>query len=129
MDTISDMLIRIKNAQAVKKDSVEVPHSKLRMEIAKILQTRGFIGEIAKRGKKLRKSISINLAYGEDGAGKINGLRRLSKLSKRVYKSARELRPVRNGTGMAIISTSKGLVTDDEARKKHLGGEVFFEIW
>lgn len=129
MDTISDMLIRIKNAQAVKKDSVEVPHSKLRMEIAKILQARGFVGEIAKRGKKLRKSISINLVYGEDGAGKINGLRRLSKLSKRVYKSARELRPVRNGTGMAIISTSKGLITDDEARKKHLGGEVFFEIW
>ncbi|MEK7647045.1 MAG: 30S ribosomal protein S8 [Patescibacteria group bacterium] len=129
MDTISDMLIRIKNAQAVKKDSVEVPHSKLRMEIAKILQTRGFVGEIAKRGKKLRKSISINLVYGEDGAGRINGLRRLSKLSKRVYKSSRELRPVRNGTGMAIISTSKGLITDDEARKKHLGGEVFFEIW
>jgi small subunit ribosomal protein S8 len=129
MDQISDMLIRIKNAQAVKKESADISHSKLKMEIAKIMQINGFIGNFSKKGKKNKKIINVSLLYNKEGQGRIHGLRRVSKLSRRIYRPATALRPIRQGTGLAVISTSKGLMTDKEARRKKIGGEVFFEIW
>lgn len=128
-DPISDMLIRIKNAQAVKKESADIPYSKLKIEIAKILQVNGFTGDFSKKGKKNNKIINISLLYDKEGQGRIRGLRRVSKLSKRVYRPAAMLRPIKRGIGLAVISTSKGLMGDREARRKKMGGEVFFEIW
>lgn len=128
-DQISDMLIRIKNAQAVKKESANIPYSKLKMEIAKILQTSGFVKDFSKKGKKNNKIINVSLFYNKEGQGRISDLRRVSKLSKRIYRPAAMLRPIKRGVGLAVVSTSKGLMTDREARQKKIGGEVFFEIW
>jgi small subunit ribosomal protein S8 len=129
MDTISDMLIRIKNAQAVRHESVDVPHSKLKAEILKVLQDKGFVGETQKKGKKIKKFLNVTLLYAKDGSGKINGVRRISKSSCRVYAQVSELRPIRQGTGIAVLSTPKGILTDAQARKEKVGGEVMFQIW
>jgi len=128
-DQISDMLIRIKNAQAVKKESADIPHSKLKMEIAKILRTNGFIGNFSKKGKKNNKIINVVLLYNKEGRGRIHDLKRVSKLSRRIYRPLAMLRLIKRGAGLAVISTSQGLMTDKEARRKKIGGEVFFEIW
>lgn len=129
MDVISDMLIRIKNAQAVRKQQTEIPYSKLKMNIAKILQTQGYIKEAVRRGKKIKKIIDITLLYDDHGHPRITGVRRVSKLSKRVYVPASLLRSIRHGKGIAVVSTSKGILTNREAIRQHVGGEVLFEIW
>lgn len=134
-DPINDMFNRIRNAQAVFHPTVEVPFSKLKYEIAKVLEKENFIGKIEKKGKKVKKTIEITLKYEEDnsvGGQKkpaISGLKRISKPGQRIYKSIREIKPVKGGYGTAIISTSKGLMTNREARKQRLGGEVICEIW
>lgn len=128
-DPISDMLIRIKNAQAVRKDAVDFPHSKIKAEILGVLEGSGFIGAAQKKGKKQKKFLSVALLYGKDGRGRVNGVERVSKPSRRVYAGYDELRPVRQGVGLAIISTSKGIMTGKEARKQKIGGEVLFKIW
>lgn len=128
-DPISDMLIRIKNASAVKKESVLIPYSKIKFEIARILKEQDFVAKFERRGKKERKVIEIGLAYDAYGAGRISGVKRISKPSRRVYKATREIGKVKQGTGFAIISTSKGLRTDKESRSEHLGGEIICEIW
>jgi len=128
MDTISDMLNRIRNSQAVLKEQVEVPFSTLRYEIASILKERGFITKAEKKGKKTKKIIEITLKY-QDKVPAISGLKRISRSGQRIYKSFKDLRPVKSGYGIAIISTSKGLMTDKEAKKQRLGGEVICEIW
>ncbi|OGF62680.1 30S ribosomal protein S8 [Candidatus Giovannonibacteria bacterium RIFCSPHIGHO2_01_FULL_45_33] len=128
-DPISDMLIRIKNAQAVKKETVSFAHSKLKNEIAKILESRGYIGAAENHGKKQKKLIEVALIYGTDGAPKISGIRRISKPSRRVYRGVGEIFSVKNGLGTAVYSTTRGLLTDREARKQKVGGEILFEIW
>lgn len=128
MDTISDMLNRIRNSQAVLKEQVEIPFSSLKYEIASILKERGFILKAEKKGKKNRKIIEITLKY-NDKIPAIAGLKRISRSGQRIYKSFKDLRPVKSGYGMAIISTSKGLMTDKEAKKQRLGGEIICEIW
>ena len=128
MDPISDMLTSIKNALAVRHPTVSVPLSNLKYEVAKILEKGGFVAKVEKKGKKAKKAIEITLKY--DGkVSAISGLKRISKSGQRIYKRAEELKPVRGGYGIAIISTSKGLMTDKEARKQKLGGEVICEIW
>jgi len=127
-DPVTDMLNRIRNAQAVLKETVDIPISNLRYEIAKILEKGGFVAEVEKKGKKTKKVIEITLKYNEK-VPVISGLKRISKPGQRIYKKAKELKPVRGGYGIAIISTSKGLMTDKEARKQKLGGEVICEIW
>ncbi len=128
-DPVTDMLNRIRNAQAVLKETVDIPISNLRYEIAKILEKGGFVAEVEKKGKKTKKVIEITLKYNEK-VPVISGLKRISKPGKRIYKKAKELKPVKGGYGIAIISTSKGgLMTDKEARKQKLGGEVICEIW
>ncbi len=137
-DPITDMLNRIRNAQAVLKSTVDVPFSNLKYEIAKILEKKGFIAKVEKKGKKIKRIIEITLKYnGEkvtEGEGQqklpvISGLKKISKPGQRIYKKAKEIKPVKGGYGMAIISTPKGLMTDKEARKRKLGGEIICEIW
>lgn len=128
MDSITDMLNRIRNAQAVLKPTVDVPFSDLKYEIAKILEKRGFIEKTEKKGKKIRKILEIVLKY-DDKSPAISGLKRVSRPGQRIYKGFEELRSVRQGYGIAIVSTSKGLLTDKEARKNKLGGEVLCEVW
>jgi small subunit ribosomal protein S8 len=128
-DPISDMLIRIKNAQLVKKDTVSFGYSILKMEIIKVLEKKGFLSGVERRGKKQRKLIEAQLIYAKDGSPKINGIKRVSKPSRRIYTGFREVYSVKNGIGMALYSTTKGILTDKEARKEKVGGENLFEIW
>ncbi len=128
-DPISDMLIRIKNAALAKKDVTVIPHSKIKLEIARILKETNFITKFDRRGKKNRKFIEVGIAYNADGQSRITDVKRISKPSRRVYRQASELKRVGGGAGIAIISTSKGLRTDKEARREHLGGEIICEVW
>jgi len=128
-DPIADMLNRIRNAQAVLKATVDVPFSDLKYEIAKILEKKGFVAKIEKKGKKTRRTIEITLKY-DANQPVISGLKRISKPGQRIYKKAKEIKPVKGGYGVDVISTPKeGLITDREARKKKLGGEVICEVW
>lgn len=128
VDPITDMFNRIKNAQAVFHETVTIPFSKLKFEIAKILEKQGFVGRIEKKGKKINKTIEIILKYKEKKPA-LEGIKRISKPGQRIYLPVEKIRKVKGGYGMAIISTSKGLMTDKEARKKRLGGEVLCEVW
>ena len=127
-DTIADMLTRIRNANAMRYNEVSVPASKLKVELAKILKEEGFI-----KGYKVVKddaqgSIVITLKY-VNKERVITGLKRISKPGLRVYAKSDEIPKVLNGLGIAIVSTSKGIMTDKEARKQNLGGEVLAYIW
>ena len=128
MDPISDMLNRIRNAQAVLKEQVDMPFSNLKYEIARVLEEKGFIEKAEKKGKRTKRTIEITLRY-NDKIPVISGLKMVSKPGQRIYKSFREVKPVRSGYGIAIISTPKGLMTDKEVKKQRLGGEVICEIW
>ena len=127
-DPISDLLNRIRNAQAVLKEQLSVPFSNLNNEIAKILEKKGFIKKVEKKGRTYKKVIEITLKY-DDKSPSISGLKRISRPGQRIYKGFKEIKPVKSGYGILIISTSKGLMTDKEARKQKLGGEVMCEIW
>jgi small subunit ribosomal protein S8 len=128
IDPISDMLNRIRNAQAVFQPTVSVPLSKIKLEICQILAKEGFIEAFEKKGRKNKKFIQITLKY--DGKiPAISGLKRISKPGQRIYLPHKKIKRVKGGYGIAIISTSKGLMTDKEARKQKLGGEVICEIW
>jgi len=128
-DTVSDMLTRIRNATTVRHDRTDVPASKMKLEIAKILKQEGFIRTFKLVDEGPQGLIRIYLKYAEDGEPVIHGLRRVSRPGRRVYRSASELPKVRNGLGVAVISTNRGVVTDDQARSLHVGGEVLCEIW
>ena len=129
-DPIADMLTRIRNGNTAKHDTVDVPSSKMKKAIADILTTEGYIKgyEVIEDGVKA--TIRITLKYGKDKNEKvITGLKRISKPGLRVYAKAEEVPSVLNGLGIAIVSTSKGLMTDRDARKASLGGEVIAYIW
>ncbi|HDZ54415.1 MAG TPA: 30S ribosomal protein S8 [Candidatus Nealsonbacteria bacterium] len=127
-DPITDMLNRIRNAQAVSHSTVDVDFSNLKYEIAKVLEKNGCIQKAEKRGRRTRKIIEITLKY-DDGTSVISGLKRISKPGQRIYLKTKKLKPVREGYGISIVSTSEGLMTGKEARKKRLGGEILCEIW
>jgi small subunit ribosomal protein S8 len=129
MDPIADMFAKIKNAQAVKKEAVLISHSKIKAEIAKLLLEHGYIKEISRRGKKSKKNLELILKYDEKGKPAIVHLSRVSKPSRRVYLPFKEIKSVRAGAGAMIFSTPKGLLTDKEARREKVGGEVIGEIW
>ena len=129
-DPIADMLTRIRNANTAKHDTVDVPASKMKLAIAEILLNEGFIKsyEVVEDGNF--KTIKITLKYGKDKTEKIiTGLKRISKPGLRVYAGKDELPRVLGGLGIAIISTNKGIVTDKEARKLQVGGEVLAFVW
>lgn len=129
LDPIADMLTRIRNANMNKHDSVLVPQSKTKLAIVEILKNEGYINgykEIEVDGIKM---IEIALKYGPNGEKVIQGLKRISKPGLRIYANVEQLPQVLNGLGIAIVSTSKGIVTDKNARKMNVGGEVLAYIW
>ncbi len=128
-DPIADMLTRIRNANQLRYKEVEVPASKIKVGIAEILKEEGFITNYKLEKEDVQSVIQLELKYGQNKERVITGLKRISKPGLRVYASASELPRVLNGLGIAIISTSKGLMTDREARKQNLGGEVLAYIW
>ena len=127
-DPITDMFNQIKNAQSVRKTMVEIPFSKAKFEIVRILNEEGWTENFLKKVKKVQKKIKITLKY-EDKIPKISNFKRISKPGRRVYKRWKDIKFVRQGFGMAIISTSKGLMGDKKARQQKLGGEVICEVW
>ena len=127
-DPIADMLTRIRNAVKAKHTIVDVPYSKVKNEIAKILLDEGFVADIETVENGVNKNIRITLKY-KDSKSVIQGLKRISKPGLRIYAEKEELPRVLNGLGIAIISTSKGIVTDKVARKNNVGGEVMAYIW
>ena len=129
-DPIADMLTRIRNANTAKHDTVDIPASKIKVAIAGILLDEGYITKYDIIEDDNFKTIRITLKYGADKNEKIiTGLKRISKPGLRVYAKSEELPRVLNGLGIAIISTSKGIMTDKEARKENIGGEVLAYIW
>ena len=128
-DPIADMLTRIRNANQMRYKEVEVPASKMKEEIANILKEEGFIVDYKIKKNDVQNIIVLNLKYTEKKERVITGLKRISKPGLRVYVKADEVPKVLNGLGIAILSTSKGVMTDKAARKENLGGEVLAYIW
>ena len=128
-DPIADMLTRIRNANGMRYTEVEVPASNIKKEIARILKETGFISDYKLEKVDKFDVITLGLKYGDKKERVITGLKRISKPGLRVYAKAEDIPRVLNGLGIAIISTSKGIMTDKEARKANLGGEVLAYIW
>ena len=129
-DPIADMLTRIRNGLQAGHETVDVPASKVKVEIARILKQEGFINGYSVAGETAKeKTITIELKYGPDNQKVITGLKRISKPGLRVYAKGDNIPRVLNGLGVAIISTSKGLMSDRDARKANLGGEVVAYVW
>ena len=126
------MLTQIKNAQARGHAETVLPFSKIKFEIAQILKNKNFISEVEKKKKKTKKSevglLAIGLKY-DNGTGAINGIKLISKPSRKVYAGKEKLKPVKSGYGISVVSTSKGIMAGDDARKAGVGGEVLFEVW
>ena len=127
-DPITDLLNQIRNAQAVGKTEVLVPASKIKKEIVNLLSKEGFVGEVKNGMKGKIKALKITLKY-DNGVPAISGLKRVSKPGQRIYEGFSEIRKVHGGYGISIVSTSKGLMTNKEARKQKLGGEIICQIW
>lgn len=128
-DPIADLLTRIRNGAQAHLASVDVPHSKIKLEILKILQSEGYIKGFEVTTETKFPSIRVQLRYDSKRKPVISRIQRVSRPGLRVYKSIDELRPIRSGLATRIISTSQGLMTDREARRKHVGGEVLCEVW
>lgn len=128
-DPIADYLTRIRNANMAKHDSVEIPASNIKKSISEILKREGFIRDYEVADDNKQGVIKVFLKYGPNGERVISGLKRISKPGLRNYVSAEDLPKVLNGLGIAIVSTSAGVITDKEARKKNVGGEVIAYIW
>jgi small subunit ribosomal protein S8 len=128
-DSIADMLTRIRNAENAKFNVVNIPASKLKIEIAIILKNEGFIKNYKFIKDTKQGVLRIYLKYGQGQSKVIFGLDRVSKPSRRVYVKGKDIKPVLNGMGIAILSTSKGLMTDKKARDENIGGEVLCNIW
>ncbi len=128
-DPIADMLTRIRNANMAEKKVVQMPHSKMKSEILRILKSEGFIKDYTAENAGGKSMLNVFLKFTPDREPVIQGLRRISKPSCRKYANAEEIPRVLGGIGLAILSTSSGLVTDNEARSKKIGGEVLCYIW
>jgi small subunit ribosomal protein S8 len=128
-DPIADMLTRIRNANMVRHEKLEVPASNLKKEIAEILKREGFVRDVEYVEDNKQGIIRIFLKYGKDNERVITGLKRISKPGLRVYTKSSEVPKVLNGLGIALVSTSQGLLTDKEARAKQVGGEILAYVW
>ena len=128
-DPIADLLTRMRNANQMRYNEVVVPSSNLKLEIVKILKAEGYITDYKVEKGQVQDNIVITLKYGKNKERVISGLKRISKPGLRVYAKGNEIPKVLNGLGIAIISTSEGMMTDKEARKKHIGGEVVAYVW
>jgi len=128
-DPISDMLTRIRNAQAVKKTFVSLPYSKLKFNLGNLLERSGWIESAAVADEGKIKALKLKLKYDGQGQPVISGINRISKPGQRIYAKVTKIPRVMLGSGATILSTSKGLMTSDQARKQKLGGELICEIW
>jgi small subunit ribosomal protein S8 len=128
-DPIADLLTRIRNAVLAKHDRLDVPSSKLKLEVCRLLQQEGFIESFRLVESQPQSTIRVYLRYDEEGTPAIQHVARISKPGRRVYSGADDVPSVRNGMGVGIISTSQGLLTDVEARERRVGGELLCEIW
>lgn len=127
-DHIANFVISLKNASAARKRTVEAVHTKLVEAVAAILKKEGFIESYAVKGGDVKRRIEVTLRYSDEGAA-ISEAAKVSRFSRRVYKGAKEIRPFRQGYGLRILTTPKGVMTDREARRGNIGGEVLCEIW
>ncbi|MBC8351760.1 MAG: 30S ribosomal protein S8 [Planctomycetes bacterium] len=128
-DPIADMLTRIRNAVRVERPNVDMPLSKVKQGLAEVLKREGYIWDWQEVEEQPVNQLRLDLKYGPNGERVIQRIRRVSKPGCRVYRKARDLKPVLNGLGITILSTSRGLVSDREARQRKLGGEVLCEVW
>jgi small subunit ribosomal protein S8 len=128
-DPIADMLTRIRNAVAVERPHVDVPASKLKLGLADVLKREGYIWDWKEVAGEPSSQLRLELKYGPNGERVIQSIRRISKPGRRVYRRARDLRPILHGMGIQVLSTSRGIVSDREARQRNLGGEVLCEIY
>jgi small subunit ribosomal protein S8 len=128
-DPIADMLTRIRNANLARHEHVTIPGSKLKLEIAKVLKAQGYVQKYDLVDDKRQGQIRIHLRYGPGGDPIITGLRRVSRPGLRVYVDSKEIPRVLGGLGVAVLSTSHGVLTDREARRRHVGGEVLCYVW
>lgn len=129
MDPVSDLLTRIRNAHLAKHDRVDVPTSKLKAEICRILMEEGFIRNFRQVEGKPSGRLRVFLEYADDGSPAITHLQRVSKPGRRVYRGAGQIRPVLGGRGIGVVSTNRGLLSDRQAREQSVGGEVLCEVW
>jgi small subunit ribosomal protein S8 len=128
-DPLADMLTRIRNANLAYHDSVEIPYSNIKMEVTKVLAAEGYIDGYTVDNKKPQKNITINLKYGKNRRRVITGIKRISKPGLRVYAKRDDIPKVLGGLGIAVLSSSKGIMTDKTAREVGVGGEVIAYVW
>ena len=128
-DPIADMLTRIRNAVRVEHPDVEMPVSKVKRGVAEVLKREGYIWDFEEVATAPANQLKLHLKYDPNGERVIRHIRRVSKPGRRIYSGATQLRPVLNGMGISIISTSRGVISDREARQRKLGGEVLCELW
>ena len=128
VDPISQIIIHIKNANVAGKATATLPYSKMKESVLEVLKKEGFIKDFSKKGKKVIKTLEIELMY-IDGKSRIEGVEQISKQSRRTYTKAKEIKSVLNGYGALILTTPNGIMTDKDARKAKVGGEVLFKIW
>ena len=128
-DSIADLLTRIRNANMVSLPTTIIPFSKTKEAIVKLLKDEGYIVNYEVLGENEKKNIVVTLKYMDDGTKVISGLKRISKPGCRVYSKCEDIAPVRRGMGVAVVSTSKGILTDSQARQNRLGGEVICHVW
>jgi small subunit ribosomal protein S8 len=128
-DPIGDMLTRLRNASRARHDKVVIPHSKLKVEIARVLKEEGYIGEYTIHERDPHDEITVQLKYGQDRSSAITGIKRISKPGLRRYVPMRDIPHVLGGMGIAVLSTSKGIMSDGEARKQNIGGELLCTVY
>lgn len=127
-DSISNLIVSLQNAAAANRDRVVLPYSKHLEAITEVLTKHGFVHSTEKKGKKIIKELVVTLAQ-EKGIAKVRGVKRISKPSRRVYIGASDIKPVKSGVGISVLSTTEGVMTGRDARAKKLGGELLFELW
>jgi small subunit ribosomal protein S8 len=128
-DPLGDMLTRIRNASRAGHPGTQCPSSRLKLAVARAIKDEGFLDRVEVEGKGGKPELQIDIRYGDDGAPILDGLRRISRPSRRVYVGAAEIPKVRNGLGVAILSTPKGILSDRAAREAKVGGEILCEVW
>lgn len=128
-DSVADMLTRIRNAGIAGQKETTCPSTRLKLAVAKVLRDEGFIEAVSVEANAGKPQLRIELRFGRDGKMIIDGMRRVSKPSRRVYVGVKEIPKVRNGLGIAVLSTPKGVLSDDAAREQNVGGELMCEVW
>jgi small subunit ribosomal protein S8 len=128
-DPIADMLTRVRNAVRIERPHVEMPSSKVKRGVAEVLKREGYIWDFQVEQQEPIEQLRLELKYGPNGERVIRHIKRVSRPGRRVYSKAKDLRPVLNGLGISVISTSRGVISDREARQRNVGGEVLCEVW